>query len=56
MFYSTTHVKGVIVYLTVMNPTCKGKGKLWFTFVYDVYEDYQMSACGGATFTCFFCH
>ena len=24
MFSSTTHVKGVIVYLTIMNPTCKG--------------------------------
>ena len=24
MFYSTTHVKGVIVYLTIMNPICKG--------------------------------
>ena len=24
MFYNTTHVKGVIVYSTIMNPTCKG--------------------------------
>ena len=24
MFINTTHVKGVIVYLTIMNPTCKG--------------------------------
>ena len=24
MYYSTTHVKGVIVYLTIMKPTCKG--------------------------------
>ena len=24
MFFNTAHVKGVIVYLTIMNPTCKG--------------------------------